>query len=132
MKTIILTDLIFLLALVACNGIIGPGSGELNLILTSDKNIGRAPLTVKFQGYILGESEGVRGAVPDYTFFPKNGKTIIPYGIPDTSQEFIRYWSDEITYDFSGKYNVVLWYSGIKDGKDFLLISDSLLITITE
>ena len=103
---------------------------KAKLILTADKTAGRSPLTVKFSGKIQGNTNGIKGHVPDYFFFPQNGKSVIPYSLPDTSQYIRTNWNDEITYNFPGGYKVVLLYQGIKEEKSMNLLSDTLFIKV--
>lgn len=120
-----------LVILSGCNNSSEPVySGEPKLVLTADKTTGSAPLTVKFFGKIQGKTDGINSQVPDYFFFSRTGKTVIPYSIPDTSQNLRTDWSEEITYNIAGSYKVVLLYQGIKDGNKFNLFSDSLLIKV--
>ena len=126
----ILFVIISSLILLSCNNTTEPKySGPIRLILSADKTFGMDPLTVKFSGGIIGNTEEVVGQVPDYIFFPQIGKTAIRYSIPDTSQALVTTWSDEKTYP-AGEYKVVLLYQGRKDSSSFDLLSDTLLITV--
>jgi hypothetical protein len=104
-------------------------SDELRLILTADKYTGTAPLTVHFSAKIVGNSEGLSGHLPDYIFYSGTGKTVIRYSISDTSQVFNPEFSSVKSYS-SGEYKVFLLYQGIKDGSDFDLWSDTLMIRV--
>ena len=114
--------------LLSCNNSTEPNNSDsLKIILSADKTNGTAPLTVKFNGKIEGNTEGIVGQVPDYFFFSQIGMTVIPYSIPDTSQALVSNWNSEKTYP-SGEYKVVLLYQGRKDGISFNLLSDTLII----
>jgi hypothetical protein len=105
-------------------------SDILKLILSADKTSGIAPLTIIFTGVFQGNTDSIRGQVPDYIFYSRTGKTIIPYSIPDTSQNFSPYWRDTVTYHNTGVYKVVLVYQGLKNHKDIDILSDTLLIKV--
>ena len=106
-----------------------PSVDSLRLVLKADKATGDSPLTVNFTGEIKGNAEGISGNVPDYFFFNQYGKTVIVYGLPDTTQILNRYWSEEITYP-SGEYNVVLLYRGKRDNQLLELWSDTVHIRV--
>lgn len=119
------------LFILSCNNSTDPNdSDSLKLILSADKTNGSAPLTVNFSGKIEGNIEGIVGQVPDYFFFSQIGMTVIPYSIPDTTQALNNTWSSEKTYPSSGEFKVVLLYQGKKEGENFNLLSDTLLIKV--
>lgn len=127
----ILLIIISALFLLSCNNSTEPNNSDsLRLILSSDKSNGSAPLTVKFSGKIVGKTDGIVGQVPDYFFFSQIGMTVIRYSIPDTTQALNNTWSSEKTYRTSGEFKVVLLYQGKKDGENFDLLSDTLLIKV--
>lgn len=127
----ILLVIISTLFLLSCNNSTEPNNSDsLKLILSSDKSNGSAPLTVKFTGKIEGDTDGIVGRVPDYFFFSQIGMTAIPYSIPDTTQALNNTWSSEITYPTSGEFKAVLLYQGKKEGENFNLLSDTLLIKV--
>ena len=118
------------LTIISCDNATEPNSDSLILILSADKTNGSAPLTVEFSGKIEGKTDGIVGQVPDYFLFSQIGMTVIPYSIPDTTQALNNTWSSEKTYPSSGEYKVVLLYQGKKDGENFNLLSDTLLIKV--
>ena len=103
--------------------------GELRLVLKADKVIGIAPLTINFSAEINGDTTGLTGFVPDYVFYPGQGKTIIRYILPDTLQR-IRTWFHQETYNSQGKIKAVLLYQGRKNNLPYDLWSDTLTITV--
>ena len=87
------------------------------------------PLTVNFTAEIKGDTTGLVGYVPDYIFYPGEGRTIIRYILPDTLQK-IKTWSNQKTYNVSGTIKAVLLYQGKINNASFDLWSDTLSINI--